>query len=48
MIFDQNGAVVCPRKRKSDDVSTSVLSVEMNEIQISVGESFFWLRANVF
>ena len=41
MIFDLNGAVVCLRKRKPDDVSTSVLSVEVHEIQTSVGESLF-------
>ena len=44
LVFDQNGAVVCLRKRKPDDVSTSVLSVEVNEIQTSVGESPLWLR----
>ena len=48
MISDQNGAVVCLRKRTSDDVSTSVLSVEVSEIQTNVGESSFWLRARVF
>ena len=37
----QNRAVVCLRKRKPDDVSTSVPSVEVNEIQTSVGQSFF-------
>ena len=41
LIFDQNGAVVCMRKRKPDDVCTSVLSVEVNGIQSSVGESSF-------
>ena len=41
LIFDQKGAVVCLRKRKPDDVSTSVLSVKVNEIQTSVGESSF-------
>ena len=41
MIFDQKGAVVCLRKRKPDDVSTCVLSVKVNEIQTSVGESSF-------
>ena len=44
----ENGPVVCLRKRKPDDVSTSVLSVEVNEIQTSVGESSFWLRARLF
>ena len=48
MISDQNGAVVCLRKRKSDDVFTSVRSVEVNEIHTSVGESSFWLRARLF
>ena len=48
LISDQNGAVVCLRKRKSDDVSTSVLSVEVSEIQTNVGESSFWLRVCVF
>ena len=32
MIFDQNGAVVCLRKRTPDDVSTYVLSVEMQAL----------------
>ena len=45
---DENGAVVCMRKRKSDDVCTSVRSVEVNEIQTCVGESSFWLRARLF
>ena len=47
LISDQNGAVVCLRKRKSDDVSTSVLSGEVDEIQASVGESSFSLQERV-
>ena len=42
LISDENGAVVCPRKRKADGVSTSVQGVEVNEVQTSVGESFFF------
>ena len=41
MVFDQKGAVLCLRKRKPNDVSTSVFSVKVTEIQTSVGESFF-------
>ena len=41
MISNKIEAVVCLRKRKSDDVSTSVRGVEVNEIQTSVGESSF-------
>ena len=44
MIFHQKGVVLCLRKRKPNDVSTSVLSVEVTEIQTRVGESSFWLR----
>ena len=47
-IFDQNRAVVCLRKRKPDDFSTSVLSVKVNGIQTGVGESSLWLGARLF
>ena len=41
MIFDHNGAVVFLRKRKPNEVSTSVLTVKVNEIQTIVCESSF-------
>ena len=39
--FGPERASLCLRKRKQDDVSTSVLSVKVNEIQTLVGESSF-------
>ena len=45
LISDQNRAVVCLRKRKQDDVSTSVLSVEVNEALVN---SLLWPRARLF